>query len=102
MLEPDDTSRVDRFQFTYQFTHEIIECTPGAYPPRQSLTHQRLGFFCLWPDSSPSFPLPRCGSASSGWGYRCLHRRLLARLLIALGLSVVVFAVGISSRPCNC
>ena len=29
MLEPDDTSRVDRFQFTYQFTHEIIECTPG-------------------------------------------------------------------------
>ncbi len=30
MLEPDDTSRVDRFQFTYQFTHEIIECTPGA------------------------------------------------------------------------
>jgi hypothetical protein len=32
----------------YEFTIQVMECTPGVYPPRESFIRQRLGFFCLW------------------------------------------------------
>jgi hypothetical protein len=46
LLGADDTSGMARCEFIIK----VIECKPGVYPPRQSFTHQRLGFFCLWDD----------------------------------------------------
>ena len=89
LLGPDDTSRMARDPSTYHFAIEIIECTPGVYPPRQSFTHQRLGFFCLWPDQFAFVSVASWWQRQFRWGVpmptgpedpRTLHRIPYAEL----------------------